>query len=283
VTSLRDTHSYPDPMSFTIVSFHAHPDDEVLFTGGTLARLAAEGHRVVLAVATNGGAGLASAAHHEGTLARRRMLELEASAAVLGCAAVVPLGFVDSGWRTSAPPDAFSRLPVSEAAAPLTALLRRERADVLTIYDPAGGYGHPDHRQVHRAGSHAAEAAGTPLVLEATIDRAVIRPLVRLVAATPGLLPEVKLADYDRAYTASEDITHRVDVRAFSDQKRRAMQAHVSQASAAEGARTLALLLKLPPPLFRRVLGREWFVEQGKPRGEVSDDVLASLRAGGPS
>jgi LmbE family N-acetylglucosaminyl deacetylase len=268
-------------MSYTIVSFHAHPDDEVLFTGGTLARLAAEGHRVILAVATNGGAGLASAEHHQGSLARRRLLELEASAAVLGCAAVVHLGFVDSGWRATAPPEAFSRLPVAEAAAPLTALLRRERADALTVYDPAGGYGHPDHRQVHRAGSHAAKAAGTPLVLEATIDRSVIRPLVRVVAATPGLLPEVRLADYDRAYTASEDITHRVDVRAFGDQKRRAMQAHVSQASSGEGARTLALLLKLPPPLFRRVLGREWFVEQGRPKGAVSDDVLASLGRGG--
>jgi hypothetical protein len=59
------------------------------------------------------------------------------------------------------------------------------------------------------------------------------------------------------------------------------MQAHVSQASSAEGARTLALLLKLPPPLFRRVLGREWFVEQGRRKGAVSDDVLASLRRGG--
>ena len=109
---------------------------------------------------------------------------------------------------------------------------------------------------------------------------AVIRPLVRLVAATPRLLPEVKLADYDRAYTASEDITHRVDVGAFTDQKRRAMLAHVSQATSAEGARTLALLLKLPRPLFRRVLGREWFVEQGRTRGAVLDDVLATLRNG---
>ena len=266
-------------MPFTIVSFHAHPDDEVLFTGGTLARLAAEGHRVVLAVATNGGAGLASAEHHEGSLARRRMRELEASAAVLGCAAVVPFGFLDSGWRTTPPEQAFSRLPVAEASAPLVSLLRREQADALTIYDPAGGYGHPDHRQVHLAGTQAAQDAGTPLVLEATIDRAVIRPLVRLVAATPRLLPEVVLADYDRAYTASEDITHRVDVRAFCDQKRRAMLAHVSQASSTGGARTLALLLKLPLPLFRRALGREWFVEQGRARGDVADDVLAGLRA----
>jgi LmbE family N-acetylglucosaminyl deacetylase len=269
---------YPGPVPFTIVSFHAHPDDEVLFTGGTLARLAAEGHRVVLAVATDGGAGLASAEHHEGTLARRRMRELEESAAILGCASVVTFGFVDSGWRTRAPVDAFSRLPVAESSGPLAALLERERADALTIYDQAGGYGHPDHRQVHRVGSHAARAVGTPLVLEATVDRAVIRPLVRLVAAVPGLLPEVRLADYDRAYSATEDITHRTDVRGYADQKRRAMQAHASQASSSGGARTLGLLLRAPTPLFRRALGREWFVEQGRPPGPVLDDVLTTLR-----
>lgn len=266
-------------MSFTVVSFHAHPDDEVLFTGGTLARLATEGHRVVLAVATNGAAGLAAPEHHQDTLARQRMRELEESAAILGCAAVVSFGFVDSGWRTEPAVGSFSRLPVEQAAAPLIDLLRREDADALTIYDPAGGYGHPDHRQVHIAGTYAAAAARTPLVLEATIDRQVIRPLVRLVSATPGLLPEVKLAEYDRAYTARSDLTHRVDVRGYADQKRRAMQAHVSQTSSAEGTRTLALLLKLPPPLFRQALGREWFVEHGRTPGVPLDDVLASLRS----
>ena len=75
---------------------------------------------------------------------------------------------------------------MAEAAAPLADLLREERADALTIYDPAGGYGHPDHRQVHTAGLHAAELADTPLVLEATIDRALIRRLIRLVEAMPG-------------------------------------------------------------------------------------------------
>ncbi len=264
-------------MPFTLVSFHAHPDDEVLFTGGTLARAAAEGHRVVLAVATDGAAGLA-APEYRAELWRARMAELEASAAILGCAAVVPLGFRDSGWRTAAPPDAFSRLPVPDAAAPLAALLERERADAVTVYDPAGGYGHPDHRQVHRAGSHAARISGTPLVLQATVDRRVIRPIVAIIAATPGLLPEVKLADYDRAYTASADITHRVDVSAYAERKRRALAAHLSQASTGKGTRTLALLLKAPPVLFRRALGREWFVEPGRTPGESLDDIFASLR-----
>lgn len=233
---------------------------------------------MVVAVATDGAAGLAAAEHHRGDLSRRRIVELEASAAVLGCAAVVPFGFVDSGWRTRPAAGAFSRLPVAEAAGPLIALLKRERADALTIYDPAGGYGHPDHQQVHAAGVQAAAAAGTPLVLEATVDRQTIRPLVRVVAATPRLLPEVRAADYATAYTARGDLTHRVDVRAYADVKRRAMQAHLSQASSPEGARTLALLLRMPRWLFRRALGTEWFVERGRPPGEPLDDVFASLR-----
>ncbi|WP_238158504.1 PIG-L deacetylase family protein [Kribbella voronezhensis] len=267
-------------MPYSLVSFHAHPDDEVLLTGGTLARAAAEGHRVVLAVATDGEAGLAAGRYRaDGRLAERRRDELDRSAAALGCARVVRFGFPDSGWSRSEEPSAnsFSRLPVDVVAAPLAAVLREERADALTIYDAAGGYGHPDHRQVHTAGLAAARLAGTPLVLEATIDRATIRPLIRLVELLPGILPEVRTSDYDAAYAATDEITHRIDVRRYADAKRAAMRAHASQASADEGARTLSLLLKLPAPLFRRVLGREWFVEHG--RTTPTDDLFATLRA----
>ncbi|TDO51759.1 LmbE family N-acetylglucosaminyl deacetylase [Kribbella sp. VKM Ac-2527] len=267
-------------MPFTLVSFHAHPDDEALLTGGTLARLAAEGHRVVLAVATDGEAGAAASSYRTDLAARRRD-ELDRSAAALGCARVVRFGLPDSGWTSAEQPPAgsFSRLPVTEAAAPLADLLREERADALTIYDPAGGYGHPDHRQVHAAGLYAARLAGTPLVPEATIDRTLIRRLIRLVSALPGVLPDLRAADYEHAYTSRSDITHRLDVRQYSDAKRRSFEAHVSQASSDDGARTLALLLRLPPWLFRRVLGREWFVEHGRRPGVPPvDDLFASLR-----
>ncbi len=261
------------------MSFHAHPDDEALLMGGTLARAAAEGHRVVLAVATDGEAGAAASAYRT-DLAEHRQAELEASATALGCARVVRFGLPDSGWsRTeTAPEGSFSRLPMAEAAEPLIALLQEEQADALTVYDPAGGYGHPDHRQVHTAGVYAAGVAGTRLVLEATIDRALIRRLIRLVELFPGILPDVHAADYDEAYSPGDAITHRVDVRAFADAKRKAFEAHASQASSDEGARTLSLLLKLPPWLFRRVLGREWFVEHGRPAGPPLDDLFASLR-----
>jgi LmbE family N-acetylglucosaminyl deacetylase len=266
-------------VSFTLVSFHAHPDDEVLFTGGTLAKAAQDGHRVVLAVATNGAAGLASPQHHRGSLAGQRMAELEKAAAILGCAEVVPLGFTDSGWRTQPAANSFSRLPLEEAAGPLIELLEKERADALTIYDPVGGYGHPDHRQVHAAGTYAAGVAGTPVVLEATIERELIGPVIRLMALAPGLLPDVRGIDPRTVYTARADITHRVDVGGFVEQKRRALQAHVSQTTA--GSRTLTMLLKLPARILRRVLGTEWYVEQGRStNGQPQHDIFATLTEG---
>ena len=265
--------------SYTLVAFHAHPDDEALLMGGTLARLAAEGHRVVLAVATDGEAGAAASPYRSGPgLAAVRRDELEQSAAALGCARVVRFGFKDSG--SSGPPTdgGFSTLPVEEAARPLIDLLTEEHADALTIYDPAGGYGHPDHRQVYTAGTYAAARAGTPLVLEATIDRRLIRRLIRIVEAIPGVLPAVTAASYDHAYAPSTAITHRVDVRRYAEQKRASFQAHASQASSDEGARTLSLLLKLPRRLFRLMLGHEWYVEHGRTPGAPLDDLFASLR-----
>lgn len=269
----------------TLVSFHAHPDDEALLVGGTLARAAAEGHRVVLVVATDGAAGLsASRLRADGALAARRRAELDASAAALGVARVVALGLPDSGWGGPATPGpgAFSRLGVPQAAAGLLRVLERERADVLTIYDENGGYGHPDHRQVHSAGVYAAARAGTPLVLEATLDRVLITRVVRLVSVVPGLLPEVSVADYAGAYAARSELTHRIDVRRYADAKRAAMRAHASQATSDEGARTLALLLRLPPWVFRRALGYEWFVQRGRGPGPLMDDVFAGLRTPRP-
>ena len=265
---------------FTLIAFHAHPDDEALLTGGTLARLAAEGHRVVLAVATDGEAGAAASSYRStGGLASHRRLELDRSAAALGCARVVRFGFRDSGSSGAPEEGAFSRLAIDEAAAPLIELLRSERADALTIYDPAGGYGHPDHRKVHAAGVYAAERAGTPLVLEATIDRRQIQRLVRLVQAIPGVLPQVRAADFENVYSPTSAITHEIDVRAYAEQKREAFRAHASQASSDDGQRTLEMLLRLPPWLFRRMLGREWYVERARvPAGRPLDDLFATLR-----
>jgi LmbE family N-acetylglucosaminyl deacetylase len=268
---------------YTLVSFHAHPDDEVLYTGGTLARAAAEGHRVVLVTATAGEAGLAAGEFTAGAgLGERRRAELEGSARALGVARLVLLGYADSGLdvRTAAGPGGppFAEVDVEQAAARLAAVLRQESADVLTVYDPAGGYGHPDHVQVHRVGVRAAELAGTPVVLEATVDRDLLRRVLSVVGRLPGLPAGFDASAVDGRYTARERITHRVDVRAQAGAKRTAMRAHRSQAGADSGARTLGVLLRLPRPLFRRVLGTEWFVERGRTPAAPLDDVFATLR-----
>jgi LmbE family N-acetylglucosaminyl deacetylase len=263
----------------TLVSFHAHPDDEALLTGGTLARAAAEGHRVVLVVATAGEAGLTSTAiNSAGTLRARRLDELRVSAAALGVARVECFGFSDSGWKDSATgdPEAFSALNLTEAASPLVDVLREERADVLTTYDPVGGYGHPDHRQVHAAGAAAAHQAGTPRVLEATIDRDLLRRIVRPASFIPGLLSDADARGFAFAYAPRSEITHRVNVRPYLGAKRAAMIAHASQAAADEGTRTLQLLLRLPPWLFARIVGREWFIDRSTTPG-TRDDIFAGL------
>ena len=269
---------------FTVVSFHAHPDDEALLTAGTLARAAADGHRVVLVVATAGEAGLADLDAPGATLGETRRRELAVSAAAIGAARVEVLGYADSGYPAAgsgAEPAGvvpFSRTDPDEVAARLARLLVEERADVLTSYDAAGGYGHPDHVQVHRVGARAAALAGTPVVLEATLDRQALLAGVRWLRRLSRVVPLPFLPDLTRAYTDRRDLTHRVDVRPFLDAKRRSMRSHASQTTGDEGARTLALLLRLPRPLHGLVLGREWFREVGRtPAPRPLDDIFASL------
>jgi LmbE family N-acetylglucosaminyl deacetylase len=130
----------------TIVTLHAHPDDETLLTGGWLAQRSAAGDRVVLVVATDGEGGLASPAYRT-TLGARRHGELMTAATALGVARVVRLGYADSGMADAPTTGAgrFVDIPVEEAARKVAAILDEERADLLTGYDANGGYGHPDH------------------------------------------------------------------------------------------------------------------------------------------
>ncbi len=273
-------------MRYTLVAFHAHPDDEALFTAGTLARAAAEGHRVVLVTATAGGAGLVSAeVAAAGDLAELREAELRRGAAALGCREVIFLGYEDSGLDGLQGSDdrAFARVPVDEAAGRLAAILRDVDADVLTVYDPAGGYGHPDHVQVHRVGVRAAELAGTPVVVEATVDRRALLRVLRVLALLRLTPPDWRPERFEHAYAEPGRITHRVDVGAYTAAKRAAMAAHASQATADEGVRTLALLLRLPQPVFGRVFAHEWFVERGRQASRRKvDDIFETLRGRRP-
>jgi len=160
----------------TIVSFHAHPDDESIGTGGTLARAADAGHRVVLVFATRGELGepVPGVLAEGEQLSLRRTAETYESAKVLGVDRVEFLGYTDSGMiglHTNDVPWCFWQADVDQAARRLAVILEEEHPDVVTIYDDHGGYGHPDHIQVHRVGKRAAELAGVSVVAQGTMNR----------------------------------------------------------------------------------------------------------------
>jgi LmbE family N-acetylglucosaminyl deacetylase len=266
---------------YTVVSFHAHPDDEALLTGGLLARAVAEGHRVVLVTATAGERGLAGESDGSGeVLADVRLRELAASAEVLGCARLVGLGHADSGLLAE-PEDlaAFANLDVSRCAAELAEVLREEHADVLTIYDANGGYGHPDHVQVHRVGVLAAELAGTPVVLEATVPGRLFTRVLRVLALLGHPLGGSAPLGTQGVFSDPDAITHRVRLGgATTRQKRAAMAAHSSQRRGGGGRRAIDRFVRLPLPAFWLFFGREWYVERGRPSPSRLDDVFLSLR-----
>lgn len=277
-------------MSFTLVTFHAHPDDESLLTAGVMAKAAAAGHRVVLVVATSGEVGDAAEGFKDdaaGDLGAARRAELARSAEILGVARVELLGYRDTGLDhtqprsipADAPADAFAHADVEDAASRLAAILREEHADVLTIYDDHGGYGHPDHVQVHTVGARAATLAGTPVVLEATINRDLMQAGVDIAKSLGYTVPDsFDPATLDDWYVAGAEITHAVDVSAFIDEKRASMEAHQSQTTSASGGdRSLALFLALPPEYFAMAFGTEWYIQRGEPTEPKADDVFATL------
>jgi len=259
----------------TAVFFHAHPDDEAIATGGTMAKARAAGHRVVLVTATGGEHGEVDDGFLPPgeTLAQRRANELVDAAEVLGCHRLAWLGYVDSGMMGTAEndhPDSLWQADLDEAAGRLADILREEGADVLTVYDENGNYGHPDHIQVHRVGVRAAEMAGVSRVYEATVDRDHIRGLMQR-AAEFGMqdLPETEGVDDITMGTPGELITTRVDVRNFLDVKRRAMQAHASQIA------ETSFFLAMPPDAFEATWGIECYIRRGAEPGTDDDDLFA--------
>ena len=250
----------------TIVFVHAHPDDEASGTSGSMARAAAEGHRVVLVVCTNGQHGESPDDLGEGeTLVHRRRREVETSAGVLGVARIAWLGYRDSGmtgWSQNDDPASFWRADVDAAAERLAAILREEHADVVVLYDWHGGYGHPDHIQVHRVGHRAADLAGTPKRFEVTFNRDLV---VALVADDPNAPddfdPNGPADDGNPFGTAEADINLAVDVSAYTPLKRKALAAHASQVT------DTGLFLAMPDEVFDRFFGTEWFIEPGAAPG----------------
>jgi LmbE family N-acetylglucosaminyl deacetylase len=260
----------------TLVSFHAHPDDECIACGGVMRKAFEEGHRVVLVVATRGENGEVQ----EGFLAEgeklweRRVIETHAAAEILGAQRVEFLGYVDSGMMGEPEndvPGSFWTASVEEAAEKLAAILREENADVLTIYDDNGGYGHPDHIQVHRVGKRAAELAGTERVYQSTMNRDHMRRGIEEAVAA-GIASEVEMPEPSENFGKPEsEITAAVDVSVYLGHKRKAMRAHASQISES------SFFLAMPDEGFAHAFGTEWFIREGQGPGITETDLLAGL------
>ena len=258
------------------MTFHAHPDDEAIATGGVMARAAAEGHRVVLVLATRGELGeVSDGVLRDGeALADRRVVEVAAAAEILGVSRVEFLGYRDSGMADDPrrnDPGAFASADIEEAAARLAAILTEERADVLTVYDSNGNYGHPDHIQVHRVGHRAGELAGTPAVFEATMNHDYIVGLMKEIG--DAMAEGVERPDPEEMELGVPEsvLTTQVDVTAFVDAKRAAMAAHASQID------ENSFFLQLPPEVFSRAFGYEWFIHKGVEPGLRETDLFESF------
>lgn len=263
-------------MPLTLVTFHAHPDDEAIATGGIMAKAAAAGHRVVLVVATKGEHGEVADGFLQPNEAlwERRVTETHAAAEILGVARVEFLGYVDSGMMgtpTNDAPDSFWQADVEDAAQRLAAILDDEQADVLTAYDENGVYGHPDHIQVHRVGMRAGQLAKTPKVYMSTVNKEAVQRSMKEWAALdlpmPGDLPP---EDFELGVPEAR-ITTTVDVKDQLKIKRAAMAAHASQIA------ETSFFLAMPPEMFVVAFGQESLILDGAPAGTAETDVFEGL------
>ena len=283
------------PGALTIMAVHAHPDDEVIATGGVLARYSAEGIRTVVVTCTNGEEGDGPGgikpddpAHDGAAVAVQRRAELERSCALLGVGRLEMLGYRDSGmdgWEGNTHADAFANVPVDTAGARLVALMEQYRPQVVVTYDADGGYGHPDHIQAHRITVAAVDACGIPdkLYYAAFPRSAFARFAERLREA--GIDPEevgvTPPDDRDEAPpfgVPDEVIDAVVDVSDYVEAKRDALMAHASQTDN-------SFFNRMPIEGFRLAFANESFIRaraQGAVEGievdGLEDDLFNGLR-----
>jgi N-acetyl-1-D-myo-inositol-2-amino-2-deoxy-alpha-D-glucopyranoside deacetylase len=241
---------------------HAHPDDESIGTGATMAKYAAEGARVTLVTCTLGELGevippsLAHlAAEKENRLGEYRIGELAAACAELGVTDHRFLGG-PGRWRDSGmmgtegndDPRCFWRADVDQAARALLDVIRDIRPQVLVTYDANGFYGHPDHIQAHRVACRAFQQA-----------------------ADLGLAKF-----YATAAPDSDGVTTEIDATAYFDQKLAAMRAHTTQITVS------APYFALSDGVRRLASGTEYYTLLAGPRGPAEPETDLFAGPGSP-
>jgi len=260
-------------MAPSLLCVHAHPDDEVLFTGGVLAQAAAAQWTTTVVTCTDGRYGYAPGgvsygtdAHDPEATAALRSGDLRAACAALGVDTVVELGYPDSGmrgWPINRAPEAFVNQPLEVVAAQVAAVIDAAQADLVVTYDRFGVYGHPDHIKA----TEVTEAAlalldAPPRLLQVTVSKSAIAALSAGLSTEDEGLPQW-LADLAEFGSSDEELVAMVNVTDVLETKRRALECHGSQLDN-------RFFLDMDAETFALLLGSEVFTQPGGGSGEIA-------------
>lgn len=262
-------------MAGRLLLVHAHPDDETITNGATMAKYVAEGVRVSLVTCTRGEQGevIPPALQHlsadrDDTLGRWRERELAAAMSALGVADHRFLGAPEVSYRDSGMayagdgsvvpaadplPDAFALAGIDGPASVLADVIREVRPHVVVTYEPGGGYGHPDHVHAHRVTMRAVDVAMAPSRLGWQVPKVywVVRP--------------------------DDAATTRVDGTAWTQRKVAALRCHATQLDVAADGSSYTL----SNGMRTDITGVEYYrLVRGKPGPAGADGLEADLFAG---
>jgi N-acetyl-1-D-myo-inositol-2-amino-2-deoxy-alpha-D-glucopyranoside deacetylase len=265
---------------------HAHPDDECLSTGGTIARYADEGVRVVLITCTNGEVGEIADVPDLGTideirsrLGEIRVEELKEACRRLGDVDLRLLGYHDSGMDGTPEndsPDAFVNQDIDDPAGRVAAIITETKPDVLVTYNEIGFYGHPDHIRTHDVAMRAVKAASAthnvPKVYFTAVPKSLLmggRDLAEQFDQSPDSF--FSLEEIERIGTDDEAITTSIDVTNYVGRKFRALEAHRTQLG------TTGRFLQIPEDVRALAMGTEHYVLIGANGAQRETDLFEGL------
>ena len=284
-------------MTKSLLLVHAHPDDETINNGATMAKYVAEGARITLVTCTRGEEGevlVPELAHlassHDDALGPHREKELAEAMKIIGVSDHRFLGAPHRIWRDSgmmgtepnSRSDVFWSANIDDAAQELVKIILEIRPDVLITYDTNGGYGHPDHIQAHRVAMRAAELARSagwaiPKIYWNTIPRSVIEEgIAEMKKIGSDFMGVEKAEDFPFAQP-DELVTTVIDGGSFVEKKMAAMKAHSTQISV-DGP-----FFALSNNLGLQVFGNEYYtLVHGEKSGPFDDqgretDIFAGL------
>ena len=264
---------------------HAHPDDESIGTGATMAKYAAEGAHVALVTCTLGELGEVIPAElghlawdADGGLGQYRIGELDAACKVLGVSDHRFLGWPGK-WRDSGMmdtpandfPGCFWQANVEDAARDLLTVIEEVHPQVMVTYDDNGFYGHPDHIQAHRVAKRAFEMAGGSVrkFYATALPRSVLAESMALMRDSQGGDTEIGGADFSRVDSVDDlpfgtddaNVTTEIDASDYLEAKLAAMRAHATQISVDSP------FFALSDQVGRRAMGTEYYTLLAGPRG----------------